>query len=350
MAEITELRTYTAKFFENGGGEETGEFHAGHIHYKDAVGDFQDVDYRFVDQGTYWELTKASYKLRVAKDFGAPQLIRFDNKFENADHTIYYEPHSLWWVNLDNPSQRQQFRTAQSVTGQVVDDRTIRWTGAFGAGIHYQVQLQRSGFRKEIIATGPPQNPPYTNYGIMVVVKWTGAGLAIKAKNQSDWDENSYYESEERFELRQANGAKSYIRKAYARESGVDGRTIRLKVFYEKRQGVLWQGKLLTKTILENAVYPIAADTTTDYWVGSGDGIVSEQDASWDTAHHSTDADSADDGGQSFGAAIEYETNHTIKRGFLPIYTDGLPDTAIISASSLYATVSFPAGSDGSDR
>ena len=38
-----------------------------------------------------------------------------------------------------------------------------------------------------------------------------------------------------------------------------------LKVFYEKRTGVLWQGKLLTKTILDNAVYPIAADTTTSF-------------------------------------------------------------------------------------
>src|SRR3990167_1136041 len=117
MPELVPLRGYTHKVHDNGDGTRTLEAHAGHIHFKDGGGAFVPVDYALADQGTFWELTQASYRLRVAKSFGAPALIEFTNRYEGADHVITYEPHSIWWINASNRNQRQQFRAAQAVTG-----------------------------------------------------------------------------------------------------------------------------------------------------------------------------------------------------------------------------------------
>src|SRR3990167_2648398 len=170
MPELPALRTYTSKTLDNGDGSRTLEAHAGHIHFKDALGNFTPVDYQLTDQGTFWELTQASYRLRVAKSFGAAALIQFTNKYEGANHAITYEPHSIWWINADNRNQRQQFRAAQAVTG-VYDptENTITWTNAFGAGVDFQVSIQRSGIKKWIIARAAPPAEPYANAWLVPV-------------------------------------------------------------------------------------------------------------------------------------------------------------------------------------
>ena len=129
MAEIAELRTYTSKTHDNGDESLTLEAHVGHIHYDDA-GALQDVDLTFEDMGTYWRVTKASYKLYINKDFGASDLIRFDNRYEGANHSIYYEPHSVWWVNADDKSKRTKWKDAQDVTGTLNDDPIDALTGS----------------------------------------------------------------------------------------------------------------------------------------------------------------------------------------------------------------------------
>src|SRR5574343_1889301 len=109
MIELAYKRTYNAKHFDIGDGRKVMHAHAGHIHYKDENGDFQDVDYTLEDKGAYWQMTKSNYRLYVAKDFSANQLIRFDNRFDGANHTIYYEPKMLAWVNNPDMSDMQVF-------------------------------------------------------------------------------------------------------------------------------------------------------------------------------------------------------------------------------------------------
>jgi hypothetical protein len=338
VAELTALRTYNAKTHEAAGGF-TLEAHAGHIHYKDGAGDYQEVDLTFEDMGTYWRVTKASYRLYVAKDFGASDLIRFDNRYEGANHSIYYEPHSLWWIDADDTSQRTLLASAASVMG-VASGTTITYTDAFGSGVDFVVTLQRSGFRKEVVFDAQPAGSPYANYHIGFVCRWQATGLTLKADGGQDWDGSTWYETQERLTAREAGGARSYIQRAHAVDA--DDRRRRLKVFWELRGGSLWQGKLLTKLILENATYPLRADITTSYYVGVGDGHVKEENnnTTWDAVHDTDPGDGADYTSQSCKAQCESVTASPdyfgIVRAFFPVDTSAVPDPATITAATLY--------------
>jgi len=128
MAEIVARRTYTSKTFDDGAGVSRLQAHAGHIHYKDNQGYLVDVDFRPEDAGTYWKMEKASYRLYVAKDFGAANLIRFENHYEGANHAIIFEPHSLWWIDRTNRTKRTLFANAQSVQGAPnAQERKVTW-------------------------------------------------------------------------------------------------------------------------------------------------------------------------------------------------------------------------------
>lgn len=52
--------------------------HIGDVRYKDAQGNFVDSDISYADMGTYWEMSKHNYHLRVAKNFGAARLLQFE--------------------------------------------------------------------------------------------------------------------------------------------------------------------------------------------------------------------------------------------------------------------------------
>ena len=133
MQEILDKRTYRSKNYDLANDKKSLEVWGSDVHYKDEQGDLVDVDIHFEDKGTYWAMTKASYRLFIAKDFGADQLIRFDNKYEGANHSIFYEPKMLAWINNPDLSDMQVFRNQQSVTGVLTGD-VIRYANAFGDG------------------------------------------------------------------------------------------------------------------------------------------------------------------------------------------------------------------------
>jgi hypothetical protein len=345
MIEQTALRTYTSKTFDNPDGSHTLHAHIGHIHYKDSQGDFQDSDITFSDQGTYWQMTKHNYRLYIAKDFGASQLMRFDNKFDGANHTIYYEPHSIWWVNKNNPSDRTKIRDAQSVTG-VLSGHKIIYTNAFGNGIDFEITIRRSGFKKEIVIPNQlPLNPPTPDHKPVVLFKYEATGLKLKANDSAqDWDDDSYYESEEGFTVREAVAQyESKILPAYIVDSHLPvERRQKLKIFWEKRNGVLWQAKVIPLNFLNNATYPVRLDTTTSYYAGGGDGKVTTfDDGTWAGARDAATGDSADDSTQYSiaGASIEGGPLYGVQRSYFPCDTSGIPAAATITAATFYVEV-----------
>lgn len=357
--EVISKRSYSSKTWKKGG-IHVMNAHIGHQHYKDNAGELQESDYHYEDMGLYWRMTKASYRLYIAKDFGAPDLIRFDNKYEGCNHSIYYEPHSLWWVNKNNPNDRQLINNAQSVIG-IQSDNKIIYTGAFGIDLDYEITLRRHGFTKELVIHSKTAagTPPSTNHVPVLLIKYHATGLKIKANDsQNDWDGNSYYESEQGFTVREAVVKyKSYILPAFIEDSTpIDTERKRLKIFWERRNNILWQAKVFPMNFLKNATYPVRADAITNYYADAGgDGVCYESDTgqTWNDAHDGPGSGHDDISTSEIVARTRYKASNSTYfcyRGFYPINTSGLDDGATITAATFNVYGTGTGRSDLDDR
>lgn len=339
--EIPEKRTYNSNTFQNPDGSFTLRSHTGQVNYKDDLGAFQKSDISFTDMGTYWEMTKHSYRLRVAKQFDAPVLIQYKNKYEGADHTITYEPKMLAWVNQPSLADMQVFRNQQPVTG-TLNGNVIRYTNAFGDGIHFEITLMRSGFKKEVVidALNKLENPPTVNHKLVALFKYGGTGLKILKKTQEEWDGSAYFESEDGFNIEEiANPvAKSFIKPAYIVDSSsTTPGTQKIKVFWKQHNGDLWQAKILPRQFLLNAVYPVRADTVTQYFTGAGDGGVwREANVNWtDTVNGTGSGADITQSNTYISAISDRQANWRFYHGFFPADTSGIGSGSTISAASL---------------
>lgn len=335
--ELPQLRTYKTKTFDNGDGTKTVDVFGTDIHYKDNLGDFQDVDIQFTDMGAYWQMTQASYRLYVAKDFSANQLIRFDNRYEGANHTIYYEPKTLAWVNNPDLSDLVVFRNQQSVQG-IVTGNKIRWTDAFGAGIHFEVTLRASGFKKEIIvdAKNNLELPPTADHKLAVLFRYQGDGLRVLNKLGQEWDKSAYFEDEDGFDLEDVGAHKSFIRPAYITDSSIHKNPQSIKVFWKLYNGSLWQAKVLPKTYLNNATYPIRADTVTDFSATSGgDGDITSGPSTFANVRTGTSlsVDKVDTQGNLYQDPTWY-----LRRLYFPFDTSSIPDADTVTAATITLT------------
>lgn len=269
MQELLNKRTYTQKHFQKEDGSFVMEAHAGHQHYRGQDGNLKDVDYTWEDRGAYFTMTKASYKMFVAKDFGANQLIRYENWYRGASHTIVYEPKMLAWVNKTNPEDIIPFRQQQSVQG-VIDGNVIRYTDAFGAGIDFEVTLRRSGFTKEIVFKERPNDKrPGKDYVPTALFKYTGDGLKVKSRDKlREWGNTGFFEELDGFRIQEVENEafQSFVKPAYIYDSGEIPKRENIKVFWKRHNNALCQVKVLSIDFLLNATYPVRADTTTSYY------------------------------------------------------------------------------------
>jgi hypothetical protein len=341
--ELLHKRTYNAKHIDNGDGTFRMEAHAGHIHYKDENGGFLDSDLVPVDMGAYWEMTKHSYHLRVAKDFADPLLMQYQNFYEGANHTITYEPHSIAWYNSDTDNV-QIFRSQQAVQGEYrPSTNSFYYTNAFGNGIDFEISILRSGFKKEVvIPTKPASFPtaPTVNHSMVALFKYGGTGLTVLKDTQEAWDNDSHMESEGGYQLAEVNPLyKSFIRPAYGIDA--DGNERSLKVMWRKRNNQLWQIKEIPLKAMENANFPVRFDTLVSYYAGAGDGRVSGQNATWSTVRNETSGSTGSSHTTTTTFVLADLTGglYRIWRLFFPIDTSGLDDAANITAADFKVTL-----------
>jgi hypothetical protein len=357
--EMVNKRTYRAKFWQNGA-TTTGTFHGGEIHYKGEDNQFYDVDFTTLeDMGLYWRMVKGNYKFFIAKQFNREQLIRFDNVYDGANHSIYYEPKMLAWVNATDLSDMQVFRNQQNATGTVSTANgltVIRYTDAFGEGIHFEVTLNRFGFKKEIVidAKNKLESPPTANHKLVALFKYRGDGLAVRKTDNTAWDNDSYFESEDGFSISTTTG-RTLILPAYIEDSatstGQPDRA-RLKVFWKKYNEALWQAKVLPKVFLQNAVYPVRADTVTAYPGGAGDGDAYSVESTWANARDTADTLAVENtsANTNFIGTQYYNSTYRVFRGFFPVDTSGIDDAATISSSTFVVNISAPNDGDNDDQ
>jgi len=354
--------SYNSNIKDNGDGTFTMTAYSGDVNYKEG-GKFVKSDVTFADMGTYWEMNKHNYKLRVAKDFGANKLIQYTNNYKGANHTIIYEPKKIVWVNKTDLSDMVPFRNQQSVTGVLNAERNIiTYKDAFGAGIDFEVTLFGGGFRKEIVINSKSalELPPTPQYKLVVLFKYTGNGLKIRRNTDKTlWDGISYKDSIGGYSIEETNGKSSYMRPAYIYDSSdqwgaSSTEPQRIKVFWKKYNGNLYQAKILPTRFLKNATYPVRADTVTDYGTTVGDGAVYYQDsANWTTTRSSTVGSAAQPTVTvaTTATGIWASSKYRIWRLFLPVDTSALPTGATVSAASFWGFVreNRNGDNDGSD-
>jgi hypothetical protein len=269
--EILNKRTLTSKHFDNGDGTFTAHCGSGPRHYKEA-GEWTDIDTTPVDMGAYWAFEKANHKLYINKDFGANNLIRFDNKMGDADHTMKFEPHSLVWINSTDFSDKVDFRVAQSVQGVINENNIVVYKDAFGPGLDYEVAFAQRGIEKNLVINAKTdlEQPPTPNHKLVLLSRFTGDNLAMKEEGVA-WDKETYKESTGLLHLRTGNETeKTILRQALIWDE--NDQKVPIKMFWTKRNNRLWQGKVLPSSFLRDAVYPVRTDTTIDTYDATNSG------------------------------------------------------------------------------
>lgn len=357
MIELTNHRRYDSKRFDNEDGTNTSRVYCAPVHYKDDQGNFQDTDIRFEDSGSWWSVTKANYHLYVIKNFDSENVVRYDNKYDGCNHTIYLKPHSLRWVNKTDFSDMQLFRNAQPVTGTLVDDQTIRFTDAFGDGLHLEIVLLANGFRKELVidTKNKLENPPTPDHKLVLFSKYTGSGLRVKANDKAySWDGIEYYDSLEGFDIEELTAPERKTLNRPARITDANDNFQVIKQFWGLHSGAMWQAKVLPTQYLQNASYPVRTDATFNA-VASGDGdIYYVGSTSWDEAHDSGSGTARPTYVTPYACRLSYFPSGyewIFIRSFWPFDTSSIPDSATITACTLnlYWTVNLNNINDGRD-
>ena len=349
MIERLGQRTYTQKVFDLPDGKTLRRCHIGHVHFQGVSG-LEDVDISFTDAGTHWEVTKASYRLQVRKQFDAANLLRWQNRYDGATHDLVYEPHSLRWLTSASIDGATVFRTQQAVTGTLVSPTLIRFVGAFGPGLDYEIQLRRSGFTKELVIRARADlNPIPQGASLGIVSRYTTSTPMTINGQSADTDDN-----ESGVVLASADGKTTVVAPAYAEDAA--DRIVKLRVVWQERAGVKWQVKVLPRPLLTGATYPLRADTVTQFYAGAGDGYVEDEStATWATARSNATgvgafptAATTRVGTGIFGASNFFN----IRRTFFPCDTSGIPDTDTVSAATFYgygSSVNGNGDDDGDD-
>lgn len=394
-------RNLITKTFSNGSNQKISQIHIGHIHYKDKnIKTLYDIDTRFVPISYGWEMRKASYELEVPEY--ADNWFKFINSFIldpriDSEHNLPEETISIKPIQIGH------------IKGQLITEghwayKSILYKDAYGQDVDLFIQARNVAFdklirinkkptdlsqdlefkfqielgndtkillKKEIseLTTEEKEKIILLKENIKIYIKdqilreaegnyEEARKLAIRYKEAlSDledettrkmWDKVTTIETFESIIL-------GTLKKTWFRDFKVwdsDGNIEDCKVKLIKKKDNFYLIKTISKEFLATAIYPVYSDTTATYYAGAGDGHVRNTGDTWDTCHDATVGMSANYTAEwATGIVALGDGSMDIRRGFFPIDTSGLPDTANISAALLKVNLygSVDNDNDGDD-
>lgn len=344
-------RTYNSQKFDNGDGTFTLNSHIKPIFY-DSNGTLVPIELGFQDMGGYFQAVKNNARIFVNKDFLASQLILWHNDFKGAGQTVTYDPKNLLWVNKNDYTDFQIFRTPQASTGVLINPTTIRYENAYGLGIHFEIVASRTQFKKEIVidSLSALTNPPTAQHLLVASFKFGGNVTEIKRSDGTVFNGNT---------LETDNGEFSFDGKSVMRRGVIydkDGKSnAKVPIFWRDTAQGIMQFKVIPRSFLlsPDTVFPVRADTTTSYNVGSTDRCIRSYSTSFTTAR---DGDGTIEVVYDTTTTIYYTPgyniggpNHIFWHLYLPVDTSGLGSSATISAASMYTYHDYAAYYTGTD-
>ncbi len=332
--EVVEKRTLNSKTFDNGDGTLTFQAHMGHIHYVDKkTGKLRECDTTLIDIGDKWIQSRASYHCEIPKY--ADENFIFTDVFEEKSQTLTMRP------------------LARHILGEIDNsdgwvNKRVLYRNAFGKGLHLRVTAGNVGLFKEVIIDESP-NPlkdlsfdfeislPSEEHVYAQDTRLNGRAVQVALANHTVTGNKQILIGQVPIE----GNSFSYIRQIRIWDSGdnaINGRA----QFYRMGSNLYFR-KIVPKEFLATATYPVYTDDTASYYSGAGDGYVAGGAANnnWDTAHHLlvgqvADYTSAAANGLVIASRLRFDNAVAIYRGFFPIDATDLPDTATITAASLF--------------
>ncbi|HPL95778.1 MAG TPA: hypothetical protein PLF15_03345 [bacterium] len=325
IQELSEKRSYNSMTFLNDDGSYTTMAHVGHINYRDENGEYQLADTTLQKTDNGWVQEKASYKSVFPKY--ADEWIEFENTYEGGGTSFMMKP------------------IAEHVGGRLVTDSSDIWhdkkviyKDAFGAANDLELMAGNVGMFKYIKLNQRP-NDLSRDLEIPFELKLnSGEKLII---NGEEWDGSEEIITSEEIGIIKLGSRASFLRKFTVWDNKGSVEDIKVKI--SNQNGKIYFTKILPKDFLETAEYPVYTDSSGSYYLSDGqggDGFLSYSVWSWSEARSAATATggqtTAADNARAGASQDTGEDRYTINRAFIPTDTSGLPDTASVSAATLY--------------
>jgi hypothetical protein len=331
VKEIAELRNYNSVTFLNNDESYTTKFHGGHINYKDENGVFRLIDTKFVEQGSGWEENQASYRLKAP--LFANEWIEFEDMFENKNMLLKMKPvaENVKGKLAEEGDWREKMVVYENAFGELADLQLIAGNEAFYKLVKIK---EKTNFLGDL----------YFDFEVELP-NWAEVNIDNKI-----WDKKNKISSKNEIKIGNEEKGYSILKKFYAWDSAEKITNIEIEIF--KDNGKIYFRKIIPKSFLDNATFPVFADYTSTYYSRWGDGYVGETNGNWNTGHDTTTGDEVNFvDSWAYAQTRENAGEWNFMRIFLPIYTGDLVDNASISAVTLdvYVSDKYDEDNDGQD-
>jgi len=362
MQEIIKNRTLKKKEFLDKGSI-YHEMHIGDIHYEYG-GNLVDVDYHIEEFANYWQVEKASYRLYISKDFlgsGNPyndKLFVWRNRRVGSNHGLSWQPFLVGFSSPLAPTgSTKTLGVAQSVNGvfsqsQDGGNGILTWRNAFGKDIDFQIMITRGGIRtilciNNIVALNLVANP-----GDLVLhkqIEFEGAAKLRTSDLAYDWDKKTDYETSGSYYVYE--NSQDMLKRTIVKEGKVwdsqmidvaptvpDRRYENVRIIFAEIDGVLTTIKVVSRTFLESAIYPIYTDASTAYADTGGDGYTYREQSTWNDTHdgdgeNAYPSNSGDDEDMVRASLKASTGKYMIQRGHFPFDLSGESSGTVDSAT-----------------
>lgn len=347
LTEVTNRRSYNKKVYDLGEGKLRYICHTSHIHYKDNQG-YKDINTKLSFKDNSWKHNTASYHPTIPEY--SDSWFEFYNAYEETNHTIKARP----------ICEHIQGKYTESAEGNFV-----LYTDAFGKGIDLKVYSYWAGLKKVIIVNDKPSDiskPLEFDFELELPTKEETinsktsivSAKVIDTKSSVEWVKSETLDFKGKDLKIGLDNKYSYFRDALMWDSSGIVEKVNIQLY--QKDGKTYLRKTIPTEFLEKAVFPIYTDHPTSYYSGAGDGHIANTNAStsWNTTHDATGASVISNTDIGFYVGVRFrsaDSTFSIWRGFLPIDTSGIDDSATISSAILnvYPTSNTAYDNDGND-
>lgn len=342
MNELSDLRKYNSKTFDQGNGTKKQRAFAGHIHYfnKLGVGDGQQR-MREIDFTLEWDSKKKHWTFQyhsfhpVVPEY-ADQWVKFRDVFGSKDQTTQFRAKCA----------HVKGRLVKNIPGLTTQNAVI-YDDAYGEGQDYIIYFTRSSLKK-VVRIRESYKASLTDPSYSFDVRFSSGNKIFRADNRQisyevdttkrkefDTEKSTFIGASDKLEADEY----TQFRPFYAWDNnGPDSIKTVVRTDINPTKDGLVLTKYLDSSFISKTVGDVFTDTTSSYYSGAGDGSLNNKSSdNWNTIHDATTGTADYTSAIPWFAYVGQQSgNKDFYRGFLSIDTSGIPDGETITDGTVY--------------